>query len=54
MGGVNQPLGSLPFPSPLPFPSLPFPSLPHFPLKPVGVLRKLRGINPPEGVLETR
>ena len=40
-GGVNQLLGvpSLPFSSP----SLPFPSLPPFPLKPGGVVRKLRG-----------
>ena len=47
MGGVKQPYGSLPFPLP------PFLSLPPFPLKPRGVVRKLGGINFPEGVWET-
>jgi len=50
-GGVNQPLGvpSLLL-SPFLSPSLPFLS---FPLKPGGVVRKLGGINPPQGVWET-
>ena len=55
-GGCQPTLGG-PFPSLLlsPFlsPSLSFPSLPPLPLKPGGVVRKLGGINPPEGVWET-
>jgi len=54
--GGCQPIlgGSLPSPSLLlfPFPLLPFPSLPPFPLKQGGVVRKLEGINFPEGVWE--
>ena len=50
IGVSSNPWGSLPFPSPLPFPfpSLPFPSLPPFPLKPRGCCAKVGGINPPE------
>ena len=56
-GGCQPTLGgSLPFPSPFsfPFPLPPLPLSPSFPPEAGGgVVRKLGGINPPEGVWET-
>jgi len=55
-GGVNQPLGSLRFPSPLlfPFPLPPLPLSPSFPPEAGGCHAKVGGVlTPPEGVWET-